>query len=100
MMPTVRLKEEHGQLLDKLYGYYRQKGVSVTKQDLMGTLIEEAAKKEGLIRHESESDPDSLEPLFSLLDNAPDWGVTDTSTTVDEFVYGLGNPSQTTEKES
>lgn len=99
-MPTVRLKEEHGRLLDKLYGYYRQKGISVTKQDLMGKLIEDAAEREGLINDEPEEDTDTLTQLFSLLDRAPDWGVADAAAKVDEFVYGLEKSPPTKDRDS
>ncbi|MHA2297356.1 MAG: hypothetical protein ACXAEU_07005 [Candidatus Hodarchaeales archaeon] len=87
-MSTVRLKDKHNRLLDKLYGYYRQRGIPVTKQDIVGNLIEDAVKKEGLIGDEQENSLDSLDQFFSLLDSAPDWGVTDTSTTVDDYLYG------------
>ena len=85
---TVRLKDKHKRLLDKLYGYYRQKGNSLTKQDIIGSLIEDAARKEGLEESDSEKSLDSVDQFFSLLDNAPGWGVTDTSTTVDDYLYG------------
>ncbi len=64
--------------------------MKVTKQGILGKLIEEAAKRVGLTEEDTQN-KEQLEKFLELLDNPPDWGIDepDLSLQVDRIVYNI-----------
>ena len=86
-MSTVRLNEEDEILLERLRARYILMGKKITKKELLGQLIRQSAKKyeeEQLPEDTSELETD---PAWILLRKPMKWGIQDTSTTVDEYLY-------------
>ncbi|HMF32843.1 MAG TPA: hypothetical protein VKK79_15570 [Candidatus Lokiarchaeia archaeon] len=81
-MSTVRLDERHAKMLDDIRARCILRGVKVTKQELMSRLIERASEDETLVfGHEAKVPATGEIKVF-------DWGVDDTSSTVDKYLYG------------
>jgi len=85
-MSTIRIDKEHAKLLDKLIAHLTLKGKKISKKKLIGSLIENALRIEGL------KDPDQ----FTSLENDPAWiglkdtfnlGISDLSEIVDKLLY-------------
>jgi hypothetical protein len=83
-MSTVRLDEQHAKMLDDLKAKLTLQGKKISKQELIGKIIEVASKNTDSLFEDQPPeaiDDDELKVF--------DWGVSDTSTTVDEYLYGL-----------
>ena len=85
-MSTIRIDKEHAKLLDKLIAHLTLKGKKISKKELIGSLIENALRTEGL----KESDQ------FTSIENDPAWiglkdtfnlGISDLSEIVDKLLY-------------
>ncbi len=85
-MTTVRLDKDDEELLDRLRARYILMGKKMTKKEILGQLIRQEAKK---YEDEQTRAPGKLEedPAWILLDKAKKWGIKDTSTTVDKYLY-------------
>jgi hypothetical protein len=84
---TVRLNKDDEDLLERLRARYILMGKKMTKKEILGQLIRQEAKKfeEEVINHNLPK----LEEDFGwkLLQTPVKWGIKDTSTTVDEYLY-------------
>ena len=88
IMSTIRIDEEHVQLLEKLLAGMRLLGKKMNKKELVGKLIENAYKEES-IRFKENLIPLDQDPAWIGLDVTFDLGITDLSTKVDEYLYKL-----------
>ena len=86
-MTTVRLNKDDEDLLDRLRARYILMGKKMTKKEILGQLIRrEATKFEEEVNnhHLPKLEEDSA---WKLLQTPEKWGIKDTSTTVDEYLY-------------
>ena len=86
-MTTVRLNKDDEDLLDRLRARYILMGKKMTKKEILGQLIRQEAKKfeeELNDHHLPKLEQDSA---WQLLQKPLKWGIKDTSTTVDEYLY-------------
>ena len=86
-MTTVRLNKDDEDLLDRLRARYILMGKKMTKKEILGQLIRQEAYK-----FEDEINNQHLPQLnqdyaWKLLQKPLKWGIKDTSTTVDEYLY-------------
>ncbi|MFW9856657.1 MAG: hypothetical protein ACFFFG_16520 [Candidatus Thorarchaeota archaeon] len=86
-MTTVRLNKDDEDLLERLRARYILMGKKMTKKEILGQLIRQEAKK-----FEEELNNQHLPKLeediaWKLLQTPTKWGIKDTSTTVDEYLY-------------
>lgn len=85
-MSTIRIDKEHAKLLDELIAHLTLKGQKISKKELIGKIIENALRLEGIKDSDKtislEDDPAwiGLEDTFSL-------GISDLSERVDDFLY-------------
>lgn len=85
-MSTIRIDKEHAKLLDELIAHLTLKGQKISKKELIGKIIENALRLEGIKDSDKtislEDDPAwiGLEDTFSL-------GISDLSERVDELLY-------------
>lgn len=86
-MSTVRLNKDDEDLLERLRARYILMGKKMTKKEILGQLIRQEAKK----FEEEVNNHDLLELekdiAWKLLQKPLKWGIKDTSTTVDEYLY-------------
>ena len=84
---TVRLNKDDEDLLERLRARYILMGKKMTKKEILGQLIRQEAKKfeDEIINHNLPK----LEEDFGwrLLQTPVKWGIKDTSTTVDKYLY-------------
>ena len=84
---TVRLNKDDEDLLERLRARYILMGKKMTKKEILGQLIRQEAKKfeDEVINHNLPK----LEEDFGwrLLQTPVKWGIKDTSTTVDKYLY-------------
>lgn len=93
-MSTIRLRPQDAETLEKLRARLILQGKKLTKQELLGLLIERAANQD-IHAFLSSEEPDSEnDPALTLLDEAPDWGIDDASERVDEFLYGNSSKNE------
>ena len=86
-MTTVRLSKDDEDLLERLRARYILMGKKLTKKEILGNLIRQEAKK-----FEDEAVDHQLakleeDPAWKLLQKPIKWGIKDTSTTVDKYLY-------------
>lgn len=86
-MTTVRLGKDDEELLERLRARYILMGKKMTKKELLGQLIRQESKK-----YENEQLKHPLPKLeedsaWILLQSPIKWGIKDTSTTVDKYLY-------------
>ena len=86
-MTTVRLNKDDDDLLERLRARYVLLGKKMTKKEILGQLIRQEAKKfkeERKNLHLPKLEEDSA---WKLLQSPVKWGIKDTSTTVDDYLY-------------
>ena len=86
-MTTVRLSKDDEDLLERLRARYILMGKKLTKKEILGNLIRQEAKKfedEIVDLHLPKLEEDSA---WKLLSKPIKWGIKDTSTTVDKYLY-------------
>ncbi len=86
-MTTVRLNKDDEDLLERLSAKYVLLGKKMTKKEILGQLIRHEAKKfeeESKDLHLPKLEEDSA---WKLLQSPVKWGIKDTSTTVDDYIY-------------
>ncbi|MFQ6124833.1 MAG: hypothetical protein ACE5R6_09565 [Candidatus Heimdallarchaeota archaeon] len=86
-MSTVRLDEEDEILLERLRARYILLGKKMTKKELLGQLIKQAAKKYEKVQIPEDTSDLETDPAWILLQKPRKWGIRDTSTTVDDYLY-------------
>jgi hypothetical protein len=84
---TVRLNKDDEDLLERLRARYILMGKKMTKKEILGNLIRQEAKKfeDGVVNHHLPRLEDDY--AWKLLQKPMKWGIKDTSTTVDEYLY-------------
>ncbi len=83
-MSTIRLDGKHAKMLDELKAKLILQGKKISKQEIVGRIIEIASNNNEILLDEQphvEKDDAELK-IF-------DWGVSDTSRTVDKHLYGI-----------
>ena len=88
-MATLRIDNEDDELLEKIRAQYILKGIKKSKKDIIKELITKKAQEiyELQLLEENE-DPLEEDYAWKMLDKPLDWGITDTSKTVDYYLYG------------
>ena len=86
-MTTVRLSKDDEDLLERLRAHYISMGKKLTKKEILGNLIRQEAKKfeDNVVDHHQSKLEDDI--AYKLLSKPQNWGIKDTSTTVDEHLY-------------
>ena len=89
-MATIRIDNEDDELLEKIRAQYILKGIKKTKKEIIKELIAQKVKEMHDLEIIEEKTEELIEEDFAwrMLEKAPDWGINDTSTTVDEYLYG------------
>lgn len=89
-MATLRIDNEDDELLERIRAQYILKGVKKTKKEIIKELIEQKVKEmhDLEIMEEEETEPVEEDYAWKMLEKAPNWGIKDTSTTVDKYLYG------------
>ena len=85
-MSTIRIDKKHLLLLDKLIATLTLRGKKITKKDLIGKLIENALRTEGIAEDENVV-PLEKDPAWIGLKKTFKTGIDDLSEKVDEYLY-------------
>nr|MDO8111232.1 hypothetical protein [Candidatus Sigynarchaeota archaeon] len=83
-MSTVRLDEKHSKMLDELKAKLTLQGKKISKQEIVGRIIEIASNNNEILLDEQPQAANDVDELKIF-----DWGISDTSTTVDQHLYGI-----------
>lgn len=86
-MSTIRIDEEHKSRLDRLLAHLLLRGKKTTRKALIGTLIDNALKSEG-IAEDDDLPPLEADPAWTGLEDTFELGITDLSTNADAYLYG------------
>ena len=89
IVTTIRLDETDDELLERIRAKLILMGKKVTKKEILGRLIREDHEKLDLINDAELHDAPPLfeDPAWKMLSSPISWGISDTSTTVDEYLY-------------
>ena len=89
-MATLRIDNEDDELLERIRAQYILKGVKKTKKEILKELIAQKVKEMHDLEILEEEETESVEEDYAwkMLEKAPKWGIKDTSTTVDQYLYG------------
>ena len=88
-MATLRIDNEDDELLERIRAQYILKGIKKTKKEILKEIIAQKVKEmHDLEIMEEETESIEEDYAWKMLDKAPDWGIKDTSTTVDQYLYG------------
>ncbi len=86
MMSSIRVSKKHVELLDRLIAVLLLRGKKISKKDLIGKIIEDAAASEGIILDE-ETVPLEKDIAWLCLEESFDFGIPDLSENVDKYLY-------------
>jgi hypothetical protein len=86
-MSTIRIDKKHNDLLDRLLAHLMLRGQKSSKKELVGRLIENALKNEGVVEND-EQVPVENDPAWTGMSETFQLGIKDLSTKVDEYLYG------------
>ncbi len=87
-MSTIRIDAKHARLLDRLVAQITMRGKKVNKMALVGKLIEDASKTEGIPLID-EPIPLEEDPAWTGLQEIFNLGISDLSENVDKYLYRL-----------
>ena len=88
-MATLRIDNEDDELLERIRAQYILKGIKKTKKEILKEIIAQKVKEmHDLEIMEEETESIEEDYAWKMLDKTPDWGIKDTSTTVDQYLYG------------
>ncbi len=85
-MSTVKLDPKRAALLDRLKALLLLRGRKISKQEMIGELIDRAAKELG--EFDSPEIPLEKDPAWIGLSKTYSWGTDDLSVNVDKYLYG------------
>lgn len=86
-MTTIRLSKDDEDLLDRLRARYILMGKKMTKKEILGQLIRQEAKKFEERDNDQQLPALEKDTAWELLHSPVKWGIKDTSSTVDEYLY-------------
>ena len=86
---SIRIDKEHNEMLDKLIARLILMGKKITKKELIGHLIETAAKEENSIAELNKNLGLEDDPLWIGLSKTHKSGIKDLSTSVDQLLYKM-----------
>jgi hypothetical protein len=86
-MSTIRIDEQHNRLLETLLAHLQLRGKKITKKEMIGILIEDALKTEGISTARGDL-PVEQDAAWIGMDETFHTGIKDLSERVDEFLYG------------
>jgi hypothetical protein len=89
-MSTIRIDGKHSELLDKLLAHLLLRGKKTTKKELVGIIIENALKNEGISMNDATIPPED-DPAWKGMEETFQTGIKDLSTKVDEYLYGTNS---------
>lgn len=87
---TVKIEGAKKEKLDKfLASVLLKEGIKVTLQEALGLMVDYALEnEENFINRLRELPPLEGDPAWKELENPRHWGVKDSSSRIDEFLYG------------
>ncbi len=90
MTVTVKLDNERKLEVEKfLASLLLEEGVKVTLQEALGLMIDfSLERREEIIQKLRSLPPLEKDPAWRMLQKPDDWGVTDASERIDEYLYG------------
>lgn len=90
MSLTVKLDKSRKESLERFVAeLVLKEGLKVTYQEALGLMVEYSLEnKHELVKRLKSLPPLEDDPAWKLLDEPDDWGVDDSSDTVDEYLYG------------
>jgi hypothetical protein len=88
-MATVRIDDDDDELLEKIRAHYILKGKKMTKKDILKELIKRKSSELTNLSVQAKSDSLPLDKDFAwiMLEKPLNWGISDTSITVDKYLY-------------
>ena len=88
-MTTVRISPEDDKLLEQIRSKNILKGIKMSKNEILSELIRKSYHEMGLLANNSVESIQPLDedPAWLLLRKPLKWGIKDTSTTVDQYLY-------------
>ncbi len=90
MTVTVKLDNERKREVEKfLASVLLEEGVKVTLQEALGLMIDfSLERRDEIIQKLRSLPPLEKDPAWRMLQKPDDWGVTDASERIDEYLYG------------
>ncbi len=90
MTVTVKLGEEKKRSLEKFLATLMiQEGIKVTLQEALGLMVDYSLEnRDDFARRLKSLPPLEEDAAWKMLEEPDDWGVSDSSEKVDEFIYG------------
>jgi hypothetical protein len=90
LVTTVKLDESRKQALDRfLASLIVEGGVKVSLQEILGLMVDYSLEnRDKLVKRIKKLPPLEDDPAWKMLKEPDDWGVTDASEKIDEYLYG------------
>ena len=90
MTVTVKLEEEKKRSLEKFLATLMvQEGIKVTLQEALGLMVDYSLEnRNDFARRLKSLPPLEEDTAWKMLEEPDDWGVSDSSEKIDEFIYG------------
>jgi len=88
MYTSVKLRVEAKRKLEELQARLRLCGVKATLYEILEKLIELGMEEEEALLSKFKYKANEEDPMLKLLDKPIDWGIEDSSTKIDEALYG------------
>jgi len=90
MSATVKIEKEKKEKLDKfLASLLLREGIKTTLQEALSIIIDYALQnEEQIIQKLKELPPLEEDPAWKAIENPSHWGIKDSSTRIDEHLYG------------
>lgn len=89
-MSTVKLDSNRKMKVERFVAsMLMNEGIKVTLQEALGLMIDYSLEnKEDFIKRLKVLPPLEKDPAWKMLERPDDWGVKDSSETIDEYLYG------------
>ena len=90
MTVTVKLEAEKKRSLEKFLATLMvQEGIKVTLQEALGLMVDYSLEnRDDFARRLKSLPPLEEDAAWKMLEEPDDWGVSDSSEKIDEFIYG------------
>jgi hypothetical protein len=87
---TIKIQQEEKEKLDKfLAALLLHEGIKITLQEAVGLLIDYGLENQDeIVKRLKELPALEEDPAWKCLENPMRWGIRDSSTRIDEFLYG------------
>ncbi len=89
-MSTIKIDNNRKMKLEKFVASLLMKeGIKITLQEALGLMIDYSLeKKDEFVERIKSLPPLEKDPAWKMLEKPDDWGVSDASETVDQYLYG------------